>query len=106
MLIAWTTVPNLLAANELAAAIIKARLAACVQVEGPITSHYVWEGVEEKAEEYRLTIKTLPAQAEALQLWIHERHPYQIPEWVVVQAEHVSEKYLSWARSIRSKLAL
>ncbi|HEY9247564.1 MAG TPA: divalent-cation tolerance protein CutA [Rariglobus sp.] len=98
MLIAWTTVPTKVIADKLAASAVHARLAACVQVEGPIVSHYIWEGAEEKSEEYRLTFKVLPSHLATLETWIHARHPYQTPEWVVVKAEHVAEKYLSWAR--------
>jgi len=106
MLIAWTTVSDKTIADELAAGAVAAHLAACVQVEGPITSHYFWEGRQEKAEEYRLTFKTLPSQIEVLKIWVHERHPYKLPEWVVVKAELVSEKYLSWARASSTYLPL
>jgi periplasmic divalent cation tolerance protein len=99
MLIAWTTLPTKAQADELAAAVVAAHLAACVHVEGPITSHYIWEGTQEKSEEYRLTFKALPSQMEALQIWVHTHHPYQIPEWIVVKTEYVAEKYLSWART-------
>jgi len=99
MLIAWTTLPTKAQADELAAAAVAARLAACVQVDGPITSHYIWQGTQEKSEEYRLTFKALPSQMEALQIWVHAHHPYEIPEWIVVKAEHVAEKYLSWAQT-------
>jgi periplasmic divalent cation tolerance protein len=102
MLIAWTTVPTKVIAETLAAAAVHAGHAACVQVEGPVTSHYFWEGKQEKTEEYRLTFKLLPAQLDALERWLHARHPYQVPEWVVVKADHVAEKYLSWARAVRS----
>ena len=106
MLIASTTVPTKTIADELAAAVIAARLAACVQVEGPITSHFTWQGSQEKAEEYRLTIKVLRSHIDALKTWVHRHHPYEIPEWIVVNAEHVSEKYLSWARANSSNLPL
>jgi periplasmic divalent cation tolerance protein len=106
MLIAWTTVPTKAIADQLAASVIDARLAACVQVEGPITSFYVWEGAQEKTEEYRLTFKVLPSQSTALTTWIHTHHPYQVPEWILVKAEHVSEKYLSWAQANSSNLTL
>lgn len=99
MRIAWTTLPDRASADQLAVAAVAANLAACAQVEGPLTSHYFWDGVQEKAEEYRITFKGLPAQIAALEPWIHTRHPYQIPEWIVMKTEHVSEKYLSWARS-------
>lgn len=102
MLIAWTTVPTKVIADKLAASAIHSRLAVCVQVEGPVVSHYIWEGVEEKSEEYRLTFKLLSTQLAALETWIHARHPYQVPEWIVVKADHVAEKYLSWARPVRS----
>lgn len=106
MLIAWTTVPSKVIADKLAASAITARLAACVQVEGPIVSHYIWEGVQEKTEEYRLTFKVLSSQSMALKAWVHARHPYQVPEWVAVKTEHVAEKYLSWARAGSSNLTL
>lgn len=99
MLIAWTTLPTKAQSDELAAAAIAARVAACVQVDGPITSHYIWQGTQEKSEEYRLTFKALPSQIKALQIWVHAHHPYEIPEWIVVKAEHVAEKYLSWTQT-------
>jgi periplasmic divalent cation tolerance protein len=98
MLIAWTTVPTKVIADKLAQSAVAARVTACVQVEGPIISHYIWKGVAEKTEEYRLTFKALSSQMSVLETWIHARHPYQTPEWIVVKAEHVAEKYLSWAR--------
>lgn len=99
MLITWTTVPTKDIADNLATAAVHARLAVCVQVEGPITSHYLWDGALDKTEEYRLMFKVLPEQIATLETWIHARHPYQVPEWVVVKTEHVAEKYLSWARA-------
>ena len=99
MRIAWTTVPDRTTADQLAAAAVEAKLAACAQIEGPIVSHYLWDGEQEKTEEYRITFKGMPDQITALEPWVHARHPYQVPEWVVIKTEHVSEKYLSWARA-------
>ncbi len=106
MLIAWTTVPTRVVADELASGAITAHLAACVQVEGPIVSHFFWAGAQERAEEYRLTFKAMPSQIETLKTWVHDRHPYELPEWIVVKAEHVSEKYLSWAQASSTYLPL
>jgi len=86
-------------ADRLAAAAVGAGLAACVQVDGPLESHYRWKGRVEKAAEFRLCFKLVPACRDALEAFVRERHPYETPEWIVVRAEHVSEKYLSWARS-------
>jgi periplasmic divalent cation tolerance protein len=98
MFLAWTTVATPEAASRIAQGAVDERLVACVQVDGPITSWYPWEGRIETAREYRLTFKFLPEKAGALEAWISTHHPYETPEWIVVRAEHVSEKYLSWAR--------
>jgi periplasmic divalent cation tolerance protein len=99
MLIAWTTLANRDKAEELAHAAIEQHLAACVQIDGPITSHYRWQGRPERAEEFRLCFKFLPAQQVALEAWLFAQHPNDTPEWIVLRAESVGEKYLSWAKA-------
>ena len=106
MLIAWTSVDSEKIAESLAAGLIEARLAACVQIDGPIASHFRWEGRPQRAVEYRLTIKFLPERQLELEAWMTSRHPYATPEWVVVEAEHVAEKYLSWARANSTSVPL
>jgi len=98
MLIAWTTVDNPQDAEALAAATVERGLAACVQISGMV-SHYRWAGRPERAEELRLTFKFLEPQLPALEAFVLESHPYEVPEWVVIRAERVSEKYLSWVEA-------
>ena len=97
MLIAWTTVEKRDDADRLAADAVARNLAVCVQIDGPITSHYRWHGRDERAEEFRLCFKFLESHAAALEQHILGMHPYDTPEWIVVRAERVGEKYLSWA---------
>ncbi len=97
MLIAWTTTGTRIDADRLARGSVERRLAACAQVDGPMTSHYHWNGKMEQAEEFRIWFKCLPANAPALSAWVHSHHPYQTPQWIEVNAESVGEKYLSWA---------
>ncbi len=99
MFVAFTTVDSPDWAETLAREAVGGRLAACAQVEGPITSHYWWEGKLEKSQEWRVMFKCLPARLEELKKWVLSRHPYDTPEWIAVRAEEVGEKYLSWARS-------
>ena len=99
LLVGWTTVGNREDAGRLARGLVENRLAACVQIDGPIASHYFWGNRAETAEEYRLTIKFIPARAAELETWLLTHHPYATPEWIFVRAEHVAEKYLSWART-------
>ena len=100
MLIAWTTVGNRADADRLASEIITCNLAVCVQIDGPVTSVYRWQGQVEQAAEFRLCLKLLPEQAAALSAWVHTYHPYEVPEWIVVRAAEVGEKYLSWAGAL------
>jgi len=99
MLIAWTTVATRAQADELAKQVVARNLAVCVQVAGPITSHYRWEGVARRTEEFRLCFKVLETGAAALEQAVQELHPYDTPEWLAVRAEQVGQKYLSWARA-------
>ena len=98
MLIAWTTVGTSADADRLAADVVAEGLAACVQVDGPVVSHFRYEGKHERVEEFRLCFKFLPGQLSALGKRVIAAHPYDTPEWIVVKAEDVGEKYLSWAK--------
>jgi periplasmic divalent cation tolerance protein len=106
MLIAWTTVAAREEAEQLARTAVERRLAACVQIDGPIVSHCIWQGRAERTEEFRLSFKFLPAQQAALEAWLLSHHPYETPEWLVVRAEGVGEKYLSWALANATSLPL
>ena len=106
MLIAWTTVSTPAEAERLADASIDQNLAVCAQVEGPIHSQYVWQGRKTAAQEWRIAFKFLEEQSAALSAYIQSAHPYDTPQWIVVQADRVGEKYLSWARAPRSSVNL
>ncbi len=97
--LAWTTVGSREAAETLARDTIAQNLAACVQIDGPIASHYRWKNQPERSEEFRLCFKFLPAQLVHLEIFVRDRHPYDTPEWIVLPAVSVGEKYLSWARA-------
>lgn len=99
MLIAWTTVATKADADRLAAGAIAQNLALCVQIDGPITSHYRWEGRDACEQEFRLSFKVLPSHAKTLETYVLSGHPYETPEWIVVEAQRVGEKYLSWAKA-------
>jgi len=96
MYVAWTTVARKAEAEALATAVVEQGLAACVQIEGPILSFYRWKGQLERSEEYRLSLKCCVDQLPALEGYILAHHPYETPEWIVVRADRVGEKYLSW----------
>ena len=97
--IAWTTVANQTDAQKLATAVVEQGLAVYVQIDGPITSIYRWKEATEQTLELRLTFKGTEEQLPKLTEYVATHHPYETPEWLVVPASQVGEKYLSWANS-------
>lgn len=78
--------------------LVRERLAACAQVDGPITSVYRWEGAVETADEYRCTCKTSRARAAACMAAIRATHAYQTPE-LIVSDVFASPAYTAWVRA-------
>ena len=102
MLIVLTTTPTDTEADVLAAKIVEARLAACVQILPQMKSVYVWEGKLRRESEHLLLIKTLPENFDELSQFITANHSYDVPEIVAIDAERVSEPYLEWIKSVMS----
>lgn len=95
VLLVQTTVSTPDEAGHLADTLIARRLAACVQMAA-IKSTYRWEGELETAGEIRLDIKTSPARKEALLSALHELHPYDEPEILIIPVSEASEGYAKW----------
>jgi periplasmic divalent cation tolerance protein len=83
-------------AAALARALVDERLAACVNVIGPVTSIYRWNGTVEQDTEQQLVIKTTVAALPALEARLKQLHPYELPEFLVLQPSGGSEAYLAW----------
>jgi periplasmic divalent cation tolerance protein len=83
-------------AESLIRGAVEQRLAACGQLLGPVSSTYWWKGRIEGAEEWLCVFKTTAAQAAALERWIAETHPYEVPEIVSIELNAVSEAYGEW----------
>jgi periplasmic divalent cation tolerance protein len=91
-----TTVDSEEAAAQLARGITGARLAACVQIVGPIKSVYWWQGELEEAREWQLIIKTTTARIAELEDYIKENHSYDTPEITATVISGGSYEYLDW----------
>jgi periplasmic divalent cation tolerance protein len=83
-------------AEELAASLVERRLAACVNIIGPIRSIYRWKGAIEREQEYLLLIKTTTERASYLAAALAELHPYELPEHVELDIDSGSHEYLQW----------
>jgi periplasmic divalent cation tolerance protein len=96
--LAMTTVGSAEVAEKIAQIMVSERLAACVNILSGVQSVYLWEGRQEKQQEWMLLIKTVAASISALELRLIELHPYQLPEFVVWNPEAGSAAYFDWVR--------
>jgi periplasmic divalent cation tolerance protein len=94
--IVLTSVGTLEKAEQLAATLVERRLAACVNIVGPIRSVYRWKDAIEREQEYLLLIKTTAERAAELATAFTELHPYELPERVELTIDGGSEDYLEW----------
>jgi periplasmic divalent cation tolerance protein len=91
-----TTVSSREEANAIATELVTRRLAACVNILGPISSVYHWQGEVERAEEFLLLIKSTEAQTLRIQDALGELHSYQLPELISLTIEGGLKSYLDW----------
>ncbi|MGH7585155.1 MAG: divalent-cation tolerance protein CutA [Gemmatimonadales bacterium] len=91
------TAPDRAVAERLAEALVAERLAACVQVGGPIYSVYRWRGTIERAEEWTCRVKTTRERLPALESRVRALHPHELPEILALPAGSTAD-YAAWVR--------
>jgi periplasmic divalent cation tolerance protein len=91
-----TTVDDAEGAQRIADALVGARLAACVQVVGPIASTYWWQGEISSAQEWLCLAKTRADLYPQVEAAIREAHSYDIPEILALPVVAGSDAYLGW----------
>lgn len=96
VLLARLTCPNQETARKIAEAAIEKRLAACANIDGPVSSTYLWKGVVEQAFEHVLWLKTTAPRWDALAALVAELHPYDVPALVAMPCSHVLGVYGEW----------
>ncbi len=83
-------------AEQISAAVVERRLAACVQVVGPIASRYRWQGEVEESQEWLCLAKTEAGRYPQLEATIRELHSYDEPEIIATPIVAGSQGYLDW----------
>lgn len=91
-----TTVATEEQAVAIAGLLVEKRLAACVQVIGPMTSHYRWQGKIETATEYLCLAKSRAALYSEIEAAIKSIHPYEVAEIIATPIIAGSKEYLAW----------
>ncbi|AXE66121.1 divalent-cation tolerance protein CutA [Hyphomonas sp. CACIAM 19H1] len=97
LLLIRITCPSRRVAEDIADAALEARLAACANLEGPVTSSYRWKGVIEQSFEFILWFKAPEANWAKIDDMVQRLHPYDVPAIVAMPLTHVSSAYEAWA---------
>ena len=91
-----TTTETKEGAQKIARYLVEQKLAACVQISGPIKSTYRWKGKVETSKEYLCLIKTRATLFKKVEAAIKKLHPYETPEIIAVPIIKGSREYLNW----------
>ena len=93
------TCPNPETGRNIARQAVEQKLAACVNLIPGLESIYAWQGAIEQDEEVQLVFKTAQTKVDELHKLVLRLHPYDEPEWLVVDIQSGSRSYLDWMRS-------
>jgi periplasmic divalent cation tolerance protein len=95
----YSTFGSVADAERAAEALVKERLAACVNIHGQMRSVYEWKGAVEKEDEAAAFIKTRAALKGRVMARLRELHPYEVPAMLVLPIADGNADYLEWARA-------
>lgn len=96
--IALTTIGSEADAIAIAKTLVGEQLAACVNVLPAMISIYRWKGAVEHDTEHQILIKTTADRLAALEDRLRQLHPYELPEFLVMDPAAGSAPYLAWVK--------
>jgi periplasmic divalent cation tolerance protein len=99
LLIVITTFVSLEDAKEMAHQLIKARLAACVQIQEGVHSIYRWDGKICEEKEVLMSAKTIADKWIDISNFIKSHHPYDLPEVIAYAPEKYEAHYGKWVEA-------
>ena len=95
-LLVYTTFPDADVALRIGEALVRLRLAACVNVLPGMRSVYAWKGAVERADEVVALIKSRETLAEPLAAALKSRHPYETPIVLHLPVAGADPDTLAW----------
>jgi periplasmic divalent cation tolerance protein len=96
MVIVLTTVGASFDVKPLARELVERRLCACVSILPRVESIYTWEGTLTEDAEQLLIIKTVAERVDELRGRLLALHPYDVPEFLVLDVAGISAPYRDW----------
>ncbi len=83
-------------ARKIARALVEQRLAACVNLVGPIRSFFRWDGKLCDDREFLLIIKSSRRAFRELRRLVEKLHSYEVAEVICLPILEGSARYLAW----------
>jgi periplasmic divalent cation tolerance protein len=99
ILVIMVTAANQKEAVKIGKVVVKARLAACVNIIPAIQSIYRWKGKVLKSEEVLLIFKSTKARYAVLEKAIKATHTYDTPEIIALPVKKGIPQYIRWVCS-------
>lgn len=97
--IVFVSAPSIEVAKELAKKSIENAYAACTSIIPNILSIYYWDSKLQEEQEVQILFKTTANNIPELKKMILEEHPYECPEFIVIETSEVENRYASWIRN-------
>ncbi|KPK63559.1 hypothetical protein AMJ83_06540 [candidate division WOR_3 bacterium SM23_42] len=98
-IVVYTTFPNRRIAEKVIDGLVNAKMAACGNIF-TLFSIYRWQGEVEKTPEYGAFIKTKRSRYRAVEKYIKENHPYELPEIIAWDIGCGQRTYLNWINKV------
>jgi len=95
-IVVYVTVSNRTEGEKIARALLKEKLAACVNIVDNVQSFFWWKGAIDSGSESLLIIKTKKATFKALVKEVKAQHSYDVPEIIALPVVDGSGDYLKW----------
>jgi periplasmic divalent cation tolerance protein len=95
---AFVTAPDIETARKIVRIALEKGLTACANIIPLIESHYWWQEKIESSSEVLIIFKTTIHRQFELRECVLANHPYEVPEFVVLNIDQGSDAYLQWIR--------
>ena len=96
VIICLVSCPSQEVASAVAKELVDQQLAACISIVPSIQSVYRWEGSVCVENEALMVIKSTSERQDELRNAVLSKHPYEVPEFIVLDTNEVSDKYARW----------
>jgi periplasmic divalent cation tolerance protein len=95
-IVIFVTSPNKKEAEKIAGALLKDRLAACVNILDKVKSFFWWQAKIDQADEALLIIKSKKTKLSRIIKLVKSMHSYQVPEIIALPIADGYKPYLKW----------